>query len=616
MLNKIKYMFAIWMLIIFQTEAMELRVDNVRLYQPKTQHFSALSTLYIKHGKIASIQAANSQKLMADKILDAQGQYAVPGFIDLHVHLSSSGSNYDAFQFLPVESHFNANLYLGVTNVVDLFIPSNTLDRAQALSQQRLTPTLFHAGTVFTNPGGHGTQFGVPAFEITKDADIAKYWPQHMASAPHVTKAIVERHGSKTEPLTKSQLLELGKRSKAAGLPFFVHISNLQDAKIAIEAGATALAHGIYTESLDQDFIQLMQTHDVTYIPTLSVVYNQQQEKESQLLSGNQEFVAVLPEKMQYCMFENTSPARGYKQLAWQQRQISHNNIAKLHKAGVNIGAGSDAGNPYTFHGVSLHTELFNLSEAGLSNGDVLNSATINAARAINQSQNLGQLQVGYDASFILTPDNPVKNLAALSDISAVYKSGQAVDRTALIKENQNITPFGPQCHLSTSSNKATKLIDNFQQGNHWEMVDDLVVNGRSQSKLTYKDGALTIESQIAKPSNFGAWAGAQLHFPQRSDASQYQGVEVTYKNTGSPISFAIHQADVKDWDHFSTLLPVSSDWHTVRVPFTQLRQTGYGQRQQWNAGNLLGLSLIWRVMPGQQYVPNNQIEIKQISYF
>ena len=616
MLNPIKYLLALWALATYQVQAMDLRVDNVHLYQAHTQSFSAPSTLYINAGKIVAVESVNQAKKPANKVVNAEGQYALPGLTDLHVHLSSSGSNYNPFQFLPVNSHFNANLYLGVTNVVDLFIPQLTLKKAQNLSEQRITPTLFHSGTVFTNPGGHGTQFGVPAYEISTNEDIARFWPQHLATHPHVTKAIVESHGSKTPSLTREQLTELGKRSKAAGLPFFVHVSNLQDAKMAVKAGATALAHGIYTEEVDGEFIQLMLANHVTYIPTLSVIYSQQQEHESQQISSNPQFVSVLPEKMQYCMFEKVGPARGWKQQAWQQRQTSFNNIVKLHQAGVNIGAGSDAGNPYTFHGIGLHTELFNLSRAGLSNADAIDTATINAAKAINQSGSIGQLQPGYDASFVLMPGNPVKDLNALSSISAVYKSGQAVDRHKLSAENQNTSPFGPECHLSEKAKTANKLIDNFMQTNRWETLNDHIINGHSQSKLTYGDGLLSINGQLGKPTQFGAWTGAQLHFQDRTNASSYQGVEITYQSSGSEVSFALHQADVKDWNHFSTNLPASSEWQTVRVTFSQLQQLGYGQTRQWDPSNLLGLSFVWRALPGQEYTDKNWIKLKQLSYF
>ncbi|MCM2248679.1 hypothetical protein MYF60_27325, partial [Klebsiella pneumoniae] len=89
--------------------------------------------LYIDGGKIVNITKGPSAKQQADKTFNANNQFALPGLIDLHVHLGSSGSNFTEFQYLPVKSHFNANLYLGVTNIVDLFSFQQTLEEAAKL---------------------------------------------------------------------------------------------------------------------------------------------------------------------------------------------------------------------------------------------------------------------------------------------------------------------------------------------------------------------------------------------------------------------------------------------------------------------------------------------------
>ena len=117
-------------------QAIDLRIDNVRLYQAEQSAFSQPSTLYIEDGKILAITANEDNKKSADIIVDAQNNFALPGFIDLHVHLGSSGSNYGKeFQYLPVESHFNSNLYLGVTSIVDLFSFESTLNEGNKQRQ-------------------------------------------------------------------------------------------------------------------------------------------------------------------------------------------------------------------------------------------------------------------------------------------------------------------------------------------------------------------------------------------------------------------------------------------------------------------------------------------------
>ena len=601
----------------FNAYAMDLRVDNVRLYQHDSQGFSAPSSLYIDDGKIVNITKGPSAKQQADKTFNANNQFALPGLIDLHVHLGSSGSNFTEFQYLPVKSHFNANLYLGVTNIVDLFSFQQTLDEAAKLKATQTTPNLFYAGTLFTNPGGHGTQFGGSVYEISNDSDIDALWQKHMATSPHLTKAVIETFGGKGNSLTDSQLAELGKRSKAAGLPYFIHVSTLADGKRAIKAGATALAHGINSEAIDDEFIALMKQNKVTYIPTLAVYYNHSDEKHNHALSSQTELLKPVPNKLQGCLFEKVPEPSKWKEHSWQTRSIAYANIQQLQQAGVVIGTGSDAGNPYTLHGLGLHNEIDALKTAGLTNAQIIDAATINGAHAINQSNNIGQLAIGFEASFILLEQNPIEDINAIHSISQVYKSGEQVNREKLLSENAKIEPQGPACNQTAQSTKAQQSIDDFNGQSPWQGLTDAVMGGQSSVELTSNTRSVTINTAVAKPTNFGAWAGAEIKYAQPVNASEFKGVRITYKGSTVPFALAIYHSDVKDWDNFSVLAKPSEQWRTIDIPFTEFKQFGFGNTVTWSAQKITGFNVMWRKMPGAaEGVLSNTVEIKEFSYY
>ncbi|KTF16914.1 CIA30 family protein [Pseudoalteromonas sp. H105] len=601
----------------FNAHAIDLRVDNVRVYQHDSQGFSAPSSIYIDDGKIVNIAKGSSKKQKADKTFNAHNQFALPGLIDLHVHLGSSGSNFTEFQYLPVQSHFNANLYLGVTNIVDLFSFQQTLDEAKKLSATQASPNLFYAGTLFTNPGGHGTQFGGSAYEINHDSDIDALWQKHMATNPHLTKAVIETFGGTGQSLTDSQLIELSKRSKAAGLPYFIHVSTLADGKRAIKAGATALAHGINSEAVDDEFIALMKQNKVTYIPTLAVYHNHSDEKHNHTLSSQTELLKPVPSKLQGCLFEKVPEPSKWKEHSWQTRSIAYANIQQLHQAGVVIGTGSDAGNPYTLHGLGLHNEIDALKNAGLTNAQIIDAATVNGAHAINQGTNIGQLAIGFEASFILLEQNPVENINAIHTISQVYKSGEQVNRSKLIAQNAAIEPQGPVCNQTARSTTAQPTIDNFNGQSPWQGLSDAVMGGQSKVELTSNTHSLTINTAVAKPTNFGAWAGAEIKYPQPVDASGFTGVRFTYKGSTVPFALAIYHSDVKDWDNFTVLAKPSEQWRTIDIPFTEFKQFGFGNTVTWSAQKITGFNVMWRKMPGAtEAVLNNTLEIKAFSYY
>jgi imidazolonepropionase-like amidohydrolase len=615
----IKSVFAgVTMVSSINAQAIDLRIDNVRLYQAEQSVFSKPSTLYIDNGKIIEITANQKNLKSADSVVDAHNSFALPGLIDLHVHLGASGSNYGKeFQYLPVDAHFNSNLYLGVTSIVDLFSFDNTLNEAKNLTNQKTSPNLFYAGVLFTNPGGHGTQFGGSALEVTSDEAIEALWQQHMARKPHLTKAVIETFGGHGDALTDSQLAEIGKRSKAAGLPYFVHVSTLIDGKRAIKAGATALAHGINTEAVDDEFIALMVKYNVAYIPTLAVYQNHSAEHDHQQISGNTTLLATVPDKLQHCLFDKVPEPSKWKDIAWQKRQLAYKNLKLIAKAGITIGTGSDAGNPYTLHGSGLHNELQALNQSGLTNAQVINAATIDAAKIINAPE-LGQLKQGFQASFILLANDPLNDISQISNIQAVYKSGEKVDRENLITQNKKITILGEKCNSPTDiATSAQKTIDNFEGKIKWQSISDTLMGGQSSSTLVKQDNMLSVDTLLGKPGGFGAWAGMQVIFDSPVNASQYKGVKITYQGSNIPFGISVYHSEVQDWDHFSATLQPSATWTTVKVPFTQLKQFGFGGQKEWSAKSLAGLSLVWRSMPGQQLASNkNTLQISNISYF
>ena len=100
---------------------------------------------------------------------------------------------------------------------------------------------------------------------------------------------------------------------------------------------------------------------------------------------------------------------------------------ARAIRAGVPILAGSDAGNPVTFHGVSLIRELELLAQAGMPLGDVLKSATSRAADRLGQSS-LGRITSGAVADLVVLESDPTERVDAYRRVLSVYIGGRKLD--------------------------------------------------------------------------------------------------------------------------------------------------------------------------------------------
>jgi imidazolonepropionase-like amidohydrolase len=105
--------------------------------------------------------------------------------------------------------------------------------------------------------------------------------------------------------------------------------------------------------------------------------------------------------------------------------------IARLVRAGGRVGVGSDA--PAVPYGLGVHLELALLARAGIANDQVLRMATAEGALALGQERDLGTLEPGKLADFVVLDGDPLAYIADTLRIVAVAKGGVWHDRAALL---------------------------------------------------------------------------------------------------------------------------------------------------------------------------------------
>jgi hypothetical protein len=95
-----------------------------------------------------------------------------------------------------------------------------------------------------------------------------------------------------------------------------------------------------------------------------------------------------------------------------------------LMNKGVLILAGTDVNNPFCVPGFGLQQELVNLSNAGLSNLQVLQTATLNPAKFLYKEKELGTVSVGKWADLLILDENPLVDIHNTQKIYAVIVNG------------------------------------------------------------------------------------------------------------------------------------------------------------------------------------------------
>jgi len=122
------------------------------------------------------------------------------------------------------------------------------------------------------------------------------------------------------------------------------------------------------------------------------------------------------------------------------------------------VAVGTDAGNPYTFHGPAIHTELKYMKEAGLSDREIIQCAYITSAEAVGMENEIGQVKEGFKANLLLLSDNPLSNIQNLQKIEKVILGGKVLNLEKILEE---INP------VDVYYEPESKLIDDFEDNNN-----------------------------------------------------------------------------------------------------------------------------------------------------
>jgi imidazolonepropionase-like amidohydrolase len=103
--------------------------------------------------------------------------------------------------------------------------------------------------------------------------------------------------------------------------------------------------------------------------------------------------------------------------------------IARAHKMGVRIVAGSDTGyGPASVARLSI--EIADLVDAGLPPLAALQAATIVNAQMLMREQQIGRIAPGFEADVVVVERNPIDQIGTLQDPLLVVSNGRiGVDR-------------------------------------------------------------------------------------------------------------------------------------------------------------------------------------------
>ncbi|MEZ5040024.1 MAG: amidohydrolase family protein [Saprospiraceae bacterium] len=313
-------------------------------------------------------------------IIDGTGMTIIPPLLNAHVHVRDAQNLKEA-------------LDVGIFALMDQFTTDRRANYLRTFNDSTGYARYFSSNVGATVPGGHGTQYNVVIPTINDTLSPAQFVQDRIAANADYIK-ITQEHTM--EKLSGAQLRGITTAAHQHGKVAIAHISTLTDGMEAVKEGVDGLAHLWYRQGAISSAADLgmMKQKKVFIIPTLSVIQK----------------VIAQAEKMgaadQYLSFEEVLKE-----------------LKKAYDNGVPILAGTDSPNYGMDFTVQLFDELELLSGAGLSNIDVLKSATTHIYTYF-KLEGFGRLAKKEAASFSLIQGKPHLAIQDLKAPKRVWKAG------------------------------------------------------------------------------------------------------------------------------------------------------------------------------------------------
>ena len=453
-------------------------IQNVRVFDGERMHASR--SVLLDGAKIGDDNYRGAAPAGA-KVVDGKGRTLLPGLIDSHVH---------AYRNMELP------LLFGVTTQIDMFTGVSIMQETTRRMQEGRNSggaDLYSAGTLATVPGGHGTEYGMAIPTLTKPAEAQAFVDARIAEGSHFIKIVMEAGGAghPVPSLDAATVRALIDAAHQRGKLAVVHISTPADARSALEMGADGLVHlftgeQITAQDLDS-FTRLAREKKAFIIPTFSLMESLAGLRSADIMGDPS--VNALLDKQQRKELDSSHGKQVRPQIMAAPKAV----VAALRKAGVPLLAGTDAGNPGTQYGASLHHEMLALTQAGLTPAEALAAATSAPALAFKLPAR-GLIAKGYKADLLLVEGDPGTDIAATRRIVEVWKDGVPASglrdeqRAKVAQESRGTPALALPADGRISLFTKEKLASPFGFG--WMPSNDGVVGGKSTVDVKLMDAA------------------------------------------------------------------------------------------------------------------------------
>jgi imidazolonepropionase-like amidohydrolase len=416
--------------------AHSLVFQHANLFDSEKAASRAGMTVVVTGDRITSVGADGEVAIPADaEVVDASGKALLPGLWDMHVHVADIDG--------PL------NIAAGVTTVRDM---ANTIEKLGDLQRQweevaAVGPRVIACGFL----DGPGPYAG-PTKALVDTEDEARKWIARYASLGYPQ---IKVYSSLRPALLPAIIADAhGRGMRVSG-----HVPNPMTAEEFVRAGAdeiqhinflflnfwadtvkdtrtperfTAVAQNAAALDLDSPrvraFLDLLKERHTVSDPTVTIFETMFTARPGAVSPSYASVADRLPAQVRRGLLTGGLPVpEGKDQLYRDSYRKLLAMIRRLYDSGIPLVAGTDG-----FSGFTLQRELENYVEAGIPAPNVLQIATLGAARVMKRDGELGSIAAGKKADLVLIDGDPAERISDVRRVVTVVKNGVVYDPEAI----------------------------------------------------------------------------------------------------------------------------------------------------------------------------------------
>jgi imidazolonepropionase-like amidohydrolase len=435
---------------------------NVNVIPMDRERLLPNQTVIVRNGVIAEIGDVKRIKIPpAAQRIDGAGKFLIPGLSDMHVHLFSD----DEFPDALAEDEFKVMIAHGVTTIrLMIGTPEQLVLRRKSAREEILAPTIYAASPHFT--GRKSTNAYVVTTEAEARAAVSKSKQDGYDFIKVTTFLKPEVYEAIVDEAREQNIRVVGHAdSRSVGLPRALkaqqqieHLDSYLEALLPDTAPVKGSVSDIYVynpknwESIDHleeskipELARLTVAANPYVTPTLHLfkfTFGRGRTQESFMAQPD---IRFYPQKtidqwtrasVKY--LSTAAPIEKREKYVRVRNKI----VKAIYEAGGRVMAGSDTPEWLMLYGHTLHLELIDLRDAGLSNYATLETATRNPAMFLGTIAKTGTIEKGKRADLVLLDANPLEDIANTQKRAGVMLKGKYFTQ---VEMNQWLDAIAPR---------------------------------------------------------------------------------------------------------------------------------------------------------------------------